>query len=224
MPHYSNNRYVITIDHREHAEILRKTLKETYHLTIQTEQLKIGDYKIFPDTVVERKTVNDFCLSIIDSRLFKQAYRLAQFAQNPILLVEGQTFSSRKHKISIEAVKGAFITLGQTFHIPILRSRDEEESAWYINCLLQQRRRVGRQSGVLSSSRPKRLNSQKQHLLRSLPGIGPKLAEQLLDQFGTVENIARAQKGELNKISGLGKKKIDSIYRVLHEDDIPYQV
>ena len=92
-----NSQNTVIIDHRENAEVLTNGLRAIYHVDIAIEQLELGDYKIFPDTLVERKTIDDFCLSIIDGRLFKQAYRLAHYTQNPVLLLEGETFKSRQY-------------------------------------------------------------------------------------------------------------------------------
>ncbi len=204
----STGKEMILVDHREHAEMLLNELRDEFHVTIRIEELKVGDYSIPPDTIVERKTVDDFCLSIIDGRLFRQAYRLSSITRNPVILIEGKSFTQLNHKITLDSVKGALVTLAQTFRIPVLRSRNQTESAWYLHCLLQQRKRIGQKSGVLTSSRPKRLSTQKVHVLRSLPGVGPKLANNLLAEFVTIENICKANQKDLEKIPGLGKRKL----------------
>ena len=67
----------IIIDHREHANELKDCLQEHYTFIVSVEHLTLGDYSFGVNTIVERKTTHDFCLSIIDGRLFKQAWRLA---------------------------------------------------------------------------------------------------------------------------------------------------
>ncbi len=212
----------IMVDHRENAEVLLKDLKEHHYLVVEKTHLEIGDYKIFPDIILERKTVDDFCLSIVDGRLFRQAFRLVQLTENPILIIEGSTFANRNHKVSIESIKGALVTLAQTYRLPVIRSSNQKDSAWYINLLCRQRKRIGQNSGVLSSYRPKRLNKQKEYLLRSLPGVGPKLAKSILRQFETIENVAHATQKDLAEIDGLGEKKSEKIYQVLHESQSEY--
>lgn len=219
-----DERYTIMMDHRENAEILLQELRNVYQISISVKQLKLGDYQVYPNTTIERKTIDDFCLSIIDGRLFRQAYRLAQYTENPIFIVEGETFTKRQYDITLDAIKGAFVSLAQTFRIPLLRSRDQKESAWYMNSLLDQRRRIGQNSGVLTSSRPKRLATQKAYLLRMLPGVGPKLAKTLLNEFETIQNIVKANRDDLERIPGLGKKKADKIFQVLHEDHAGYDI
>ena len=77
----------IAVDHRENADELVAELRRA-GCSVVFEQLRFGDYRIQPDTIVERKTVDDFCLSIIDGRLFRQAYLLAAHVHRPIILVE----------------------------------------------------------------------------------------------------------------------------------------
>ncbi len=220
----SDRRCTIEVDHRENVNLLLSELRDVYGVDVHHTQLTIGDFRIPPDTVLERKTVDDFCLSIVDRRLFRQAYRLAQITENPLILIEGRTFTTRSHDIHLDSIKGALVSLAQTFRIPVLRSRDQKESAWYIHSLLNQRRRVGTNHGVLTSSRPKRLATQKAHVLRSLPGIGPKLAKSLLDEFDTIENIARADRLDLEKVPGMGPRKAEKILQVLREEATPYDV
>ena len=122
----------ITVDHREHAQELITELRARYGFSIELKQLKLGDYYIPPDTIVERKTVHDFGVSILDGRLFQQAYRLVEHANNAILLIEGSSFNLAKPHIKIASIKGAMITLAQTFRLPVLRSKDVADSAWYL--------------------------------------------------------------------------------------------
>ena len=62
----------ILIDHREHADSLINYLTRQHAMTVEIHQLKYGDYHIYPDNVVERKTTVDFCLSIIDGNLLNR--------------------------------------------------------------------------------------------------------------------------------------------------------
>ena len=137
------------IDHRENADILIDSLSEKYGFEIELTTLKYGDYFIEPDITIERKTTKDFLISIIDGRLFKQAYRLAEFTRRPIILVEGRHYYGTGLDFSMESVKGVLITLAQTFHIPVLRSVDENDTAWYLNQMFEQRSRVGSNKGSL---------------------------------------------------------------------------
>ena len=49
-----------------------------------------------------------------------------------------------------------------------------------------------------------------------------KMAKILLDHFDSVENIVKASREELGIVPRLGEKTVEKIYKVLHEEDIPY--
>ncbi|MBU4312722.1 MAG: hypothetical protein KJ706_08400 [Candidatus Omnitrophica bacterium] len=53
--------------------------------------------------------------------------------------------------------------------------------------------------------------------MQGLPGVGPKLAIQLLDHFGTVEKVITASEKELLQIRGLGKIKAKRIRQIVSQ-------
>lgn len=212
------DRPTIIIDHREHADVVMTCLLEQYDFAVSVEHLKLGDYSIAGNTVIERKTTRDFCLSIIDGRLFKQAWSLANYRGTAIMIVEGLSYiTDHEIDITINAVKGALITLAHTFSLPLLRTRNQQDSAWHLNQLYQQQQHIGEGTRPIHGYTPKTLSSRKSHLLRALPGIGPKTAKSLLDEFGSVTNIVTASESDLLKIYGLGPKTVKQIQDVLRE-------
>ncbi|WP_027179302.1 excinuclease ABC subunit UvrC [Maridesulfovibrio bastinii] len=64
---------------------------------------------------------------------------------------------------------------------------------------------IGRQR---KSRKKKTLNSE----LLSMPGIGPKTARLLWDNFNSVEDMKKASTEELSAIEGIGQKKAEQIY------------
>ncbi|MBN1864505.1 MAG: hypothetical protein JW808_06355 [Victivallales bacterium] len=212
----------IEIDDRERAEILREAL-QSLGFEIVARRLSVGDYLLPGGTVVERKTIDDFCLSVIDGRLFTQARSLSIKTERPLILIEGPGFNNRSVQISIEAVKGALITLAQTFRVPVLRSRDEQDSAWHIKQLVLQQELMGTHPGPVSKSRGRITSRRKEQILRAFPGIGPSMAKKLLDGFGSIANIASASPDELRKIQGLGPKTARKIINILREKQAEYK-
>ncbi|MEM4248153.1 MAG: ERCC4 domain-containing protein [Candidatus Nanoarchaeia archaeon] len=212
----------ITVDSRENADELFQALTEIYGFEIIRKQLQLGDYFLPPDTTIERKTTNDFAISIIDGRLFKQAYRLVEITENPILIIEGESFQGLN--VSNNAIRGALICLAQTFRIPVLRTKDQKDTAWHINQLCEQRERIGSNKGARKGYLPKKLETQKEYILRSLPGVGTKIAKILLDEFGSVKNLANAEEQEIAKVPGIGKTKATKIYQILRENKSPYGI
>ncbi len=213
----------VFVDDREDAAELCSCLETEHGLIPYEKRLHLGDYFIPPDTLIERKTITDFCRSLASGRLFRQTYALMNYTDNPILLIEGSSFHPNETGIALEAVKGTLITLAQTFRLPVLRTRDQKDSAWYLNRLLLQRRRIGENRGTLQGYCPKKLDIRKRYVLESLPGVGAKLATALLEYFGTVENVAQATKEQLSDVPGVGPNKAEDIDRVLREDPPVYR-
>jgi ERCC4-type nuclease len=206
----------IIVDHREHADLLIETLSSQYCFNVEVTTLKLGDYFIKPDITVERKTTKDFIVSIIDGRLFRQAFRLVKCTKRPVIIIEGKSFHDEN--ISIESVKGALITLAQTFHIPVLRTVNEHDTAWYLNQMFEQRDRVGRNKGSLYGYKGKKVETQKIHLLRTLPCIGSETAKKLLEHFDSITEIVNASEKELQNVSGIGKISAKKIKSVVSEE------
>ncbi|MCF7791168.1 MAG: hypothetical protein K9L78_04735 [Victivallales bacterium] len=73
----------VIADHRESADLLIQTLKSQYNFQVEIRTLKYGDYYIKPDLFIERKTTKDFLVSIVDGRLFKQAFHLSKYTKRP---------------------------------------------------------------------------------------------------------------------------------------------
>ena len=50
-----------------------------------------------------------------------------------------------------------------------------------------------------------------------IPGVGPKLAKALMDQFGSVGAVRQADAAALAQTPGVGPKLAETIYAHLHE-------
>ena len=84
----SINDYRISIiaDDRERKSEVIQHLSEMKNVSVGIKRLCLGDYLVNNRLVFERKTLNDFALSIIDGRLFSQAIRLAISKYKSLLL------------------------------------------------------------------------------------------------------------------------------------------
>ena len=212
----------IVVDHREHVTELIGLLRDRYGFEVKVLTLKSGDYFIDPDVLIERKTVRGFVVSIIDGRLFKQAYQLSNYSGRAIIILEGRNFKELDINFNIESIKGALITMVQTFGIPVLRTLNEADTAWYLNRLYEQRSRVGSRLGCLAGYKSKKIKKQKLQLLRTLPGIGRKTSEDLLKYFDSIADIANASEKELQEVPGIGKISAKRIKNVLSDEFTGY--
>ncbi len=126
--------------------------------------------------------------------------------------------------LPIHCVKGALISLAQTFRIPVLRTRNPEDTAWHFNQLFLQRDRIGSNRGARKAYRPKRLDNQKKAVLKSIPGIGDKAATALLEKFESVADVFAAKTDDLLSVHGIGRKTAAKIREIVREDHSPYIV
>lgn len=209
------------MDCREVAPDLARELAEIHGFELRRALMPLGDYLIGQDTLVERKTTRDFALSVIDGRLFDQAYRLVTRADNAFLVVEGLSFQTDL-QVDLNALRGALITLAQTFRLPVLRTRDQADTAWTFARLFEQRQRLGSHSGPLRAGSPRRLRTRKERVLRALPGVGVETARRLLDHFGSVRAVIAASADELQQVPGVGPKRAASLLETVHEEPAPW--
>jgi len=108
------------------VDVREKNMAKLLHnyANIELKTLEVGDYVLSDRVVVERKTAEDFVNSIIDKRLFSQLKNLKK-VEKPLLIVEGENFS-RLHE---NALKGAILSIILDFGIPIIFTKNAEETA-----------------------------------------------------------------------------------------------
>lgn len=121
--------FTIKIDDRECNEILLGVLKKEKDTTIHFCRLPAGDYQVDECLLVERKTITDLSASIKDGRLFQQAGKLASVPMQSMIILEGTSSMIQSFGLTREAIQGALVTLSLIYKIPLLRSKNPEETA-----------------------------------------------------------------------------------------------
>jgi len=120
----------IVVDDRERCSGVAEALLKRSGVTIAVRRLQLGDYQVVDSLVVERKTLADFALSVRDGRLFSQVSRLVRSTRDrPCLILEGTVKRYPRLSISRAAFQGALITAMVVFGLPVLRSRNPDETA-----------------------------------------------------------------------------------------------
>jgi ERCC4-type nuclease len=200
----------VIIDDREPISVEKELLAKG-NLLVQRKRLDVGDYIFDNDLLVERKTVFDFCASIKDGRLFKQVSKLAKGKIPTILVLEGKQKDFNKTDFSVQAILGIIVSISFGFKIPILRSKDIEET---VAIMLQgykqltkdmlQDERIYPRKGIFKK-RKDRSFKQKIHILEGFPGIGVDRAERLLDHFGSLKAVFDADFESLLNVPGFGR-------------------
>jgi ERCC4-type nuclease len=193
----------IIADYREKNSLVPASLIKL-GFKIKFQELKVADF-IVKETAIERKTVSDFISSMINRRLIKQLEEIQQYSSK-LLIIEGieekELYSdNQENKINPNAIRSFLLSIVLKHKIPIIFTKNAEDTARFISVLYK------KSQGEASLNASKKSFSKKeqlQYILESFPGIGPKTAKKLLENFGNIKNIINSPLEELEKI--LGKK------------------
>jgi len=208
----------IIVDNRESAcpvvsELARLGARITF------SQLEVGDYVLSERVCVERKTVNDFTSSIIDSRLFQQAKLLSDSYEIPVLLIEGRDVYAPLSNIRPGAIRGAIAALITGYKTVLLWSRDAKESAELIYAIaLREQKELKKHLQVRGEKKPETVADQQVFLLSGLPLVERATAIKLLKYFKTPIRVFNASEQDLQQVEGIGDVKARRIREVLTKE------
>lgn len=198
----------ILADYREFQSGI-PTLLLNKQIEITLKNLEAGDYLINDQILVERKTKEDFVLSLMNNRLFNQCLKLKRSLKYPLLIIEGNPYNTN-HKINRQAVKGALLSVSVAWQIPVFFSKNVEETAELLimagKQMLQEKMLILRKG-----YKPKKQKNHQLYFLQGLPAVGPSLAYRLLLHFGSIEKIIKATEKQLLTVNGIGKGKARKI-------------
>lgn len=196
---------LVIADDREPGPVLQ-ALRALPRVRVSVKRLALGDYRVDDRLLVERKSLQDFSVSVIDGRLFSQAKRLAASAIPTAIILEGTAADLSETGIRREALQGAMVSLSLIFGIPILRSRDPNETARLILYAANQLHAVSSGVAVRRGWRPRGKRRTQIAILQGLPGVGPRRAKTLLERFGSVQGVLTADPSSLEELPGIGAK------------------
>ncbi len=210
---------VIADDREARADVVQHLLARP-DCEVIIRRLRLGDYQIAGRLLVERKRWPDLVASIVDGRLFRQACRLAGSPLHTAVLLEGSEEDFAECTMTREAIQGALISLSVILGIPVLRSRDAEESARLMLYASRQLRSVISGAVARPGYRPKSKLRTQLRILQGLPDVGPVRAARLLDKYGSVEAVLTAGREDLTLVPGIGKVAAERIRWAVTEPDI----
>ena len=199
---------------KEKKRVVSQIYLTAIGIKTEIKTLQIGDYIVGPETVVERKSIQDLISSVFDGRLFDQCSRLKEHFQNPILLVEGNVDEIESITENPLVFYGALSTVAIDFKIPIIPTPNASHTAKLLVSLCSKKESI---KGPFLKKIKKSNNIQKQQLsvLCSLPGIGEKIAIRILEKYGSPFIALSATSKELGKIPGLGETRAKKIKGML---------
>ncbi|MDH2907562.1 MAG: ERCC4 domain-containing protein [Candidatus Nitrosotalea sp.] len=207
----------MVIDERERKSGIPDLIK---HIGVKVEMvtLPVGDYIVAPETIVERKSVNDFISSVFDGRLFDQCSRLKEHFEHPAIVIEGNVDEIDKITENPLVFYGAMSSVILDFKIPVIPTPNASHTA---KLLISMCARQGAVKGPFLKKIRKSgsLKQQQLSILCSLPGVGEKLATRMLEKFGSTSNSLNASSVELSKINGMGEARAQKIRKILDAQD-----
>ena len=228
----------LLVDYRERhlADLLEGACEE-----IAFVHLPLGDYFLTSDLnalMVERKTTKDFFSSIRSNRLWDQLLRMMKAEQvleysvtRRILLVHGSFedyFQSVDYGCLNDLLKhwsqlmGAYLEIIYVYNTPIVYAESDVAFRAFMR-ILAKREAEGKNDKLpvarwyrrpVGASLP--VKERRRYILSGLPYIGDKLAQNLLEHFSTISEIACASVDELEEVPKIGKKKAELIHRIFH--------
>jgi DNA excision repair protein ERCC-4 len=203
----------IVADTREVASGIPAEL-ERRGVYVQRKLLDVADY-VVGSYAIERKTVRDFISSLYSGRLFEQAQRIGMAYQKFILIVEGDEQEALSEMKNPNAYWGALLSLTLDFDFKPFFTQNQRETADLL-CLLAKRRARGNERPLLvRKPRMGEIRDWQLGVLESLPSIGPKLAEKLLNAFGSVRSVVLASRMELAVKGGIGEERARKIRELI---------
>jgi len=211
--HRTTSSFKDVVVHVDSREMRSEVVKRLYEKAVVKVENLNADYVVSDRVAIERKTVDDFVESIVDKRLFDQLIELKRNYEKPILMVEGDGIYRR---LNPSAIRGALATIIVDLGIPIIFTRNSEETAEFILSLarreqLARDREVSPHYGKTKMT----LKEQIEYVVSSISDVGPVIARNLLEHFQTIENIAKADVEDLMKVPKVGRKIAEKIVRIM---------
>ncbi|HSB57403.1 MAG TPA: ERCC4 domain-containing protein [Nitrosopumilaceae archaeon] len=201
------------VDERERKSGIPDLLR-ALGVKVELTNLPIGDYIVAPETVVERKSIQDFISSVFDGRLFDQCNRLKEHYGHPAILLEGNVDVIDEITENPLVFYGALSSIVLDFKIPIIPTPSASHSAKLLISMCA-RQNISKGPFLKKIKKSDDIQRQQLSVLCSLPGVGEKLATRMLEKFGSPSNTLKASYTELTKIQGLGESRALKIRKML---------
>jgi Fanconi anemia group M protein len=200
----------VVLDHREVPSGLADRVASRWP-SVRVGCLEVGDVRVGPRVLIERKTLSDFAASVRDGRLFRQAYALVGASSRPMLILEG-TDASDLVGVSPESLRGLLLSLAIGYRVPVLRTSSVEETAEYLARIA---RREQRRRWKPGDARVVTEGARALDVLAAIPGVGESRALSLLGTFGSVAGVAAAEEKALRQVEGIGRVLARALVRIL---------
>ncbi|MHC1600094.1 MAG: helix-hairpin-helix domain-containing protein, partial [Candidatus Methanospirareceae archaeon] len=114
--------------------------------------------------------------------------------------------------------RGALTAIAIDFGVPILMSKDAEDTALMLAAIAKREQQDHGREIVMHGKRSAMMLPQQQvYVVSAISNIGPVVAKNLLKHFGTVAAVMGASREELMAVELVGPKTADRIREVVAE-------
>jgi len=214
-----DERIKVIIDHRELRSNVARILEEK-GVDVNIETLDVGDYIVSDRTCIERKTTYDLLDSLFskDRALFEQLSNLKSSYDRPILLIEGNDLYTIRN-VSPNVIRGLLSSIVIDFNIPIIMSRDYDDSAGLIYSMAEREQKKEKRIPAIHGGKTKKTLMEKQeYIVSALPNVGLNTAKSLLSHFGSIKSVFNAKTEELMNVENIGKKTAQDIRDIINKE------
>lgn len=205
----------IIVDERERPSGVAEQLRSLGAM-VEYRVLDIADYIVGP-YAVERKSVRDFVSSLYSGRLFDQGYRLGEVYQTRILIVEGDLWEAIDRQKNPRSLWGAIISAVLDFGLNTFFTPDQKQTGQFLYTLAKGSRYKSGIKGpplIVRKPRSRDVKLIQLSVLSGLPGVGPRLAKQLLDYFGSMRRVFTASTTDLAVGARIGRVRALALMRL----------
>jgi DNA excision repair protein ERCC-4 len=106
-------------------------------LNFERKRMKVGDYK-FNDIIVERKTIDDFCSSILDKRIEHQVENMKIESEEKFIIIIGN-IKDRKVNIHENCILGKICSLVYKHNIKVIQCENDEQFLYILKNLYEKK-------------------------------------------------------------------------------------
>ncbi len=196
---------------------------------IRYMSLRRGEFLLSDKIGIKYMTAEAFDQSVKSRNIYREIVDVKREYIEPVLIIEGN-IKGAAVSLDLTVWQAAEIFISVVNRIPIIRTANNVETAQLLFMLAAQ---VGAGFDIAASMASEEATTAPaavaiednggdpmRRIVRSLPDVGPALAEALLAHFGSLAGLCAAGREELKRVTGVGPKRAKHIYDFLHQKQV----
>ena len=213
----------LQIDSNERGKLCDAVIRKANSagLIVERKTLVVGDY-LLGGACGEAKSIGDFLHSCDSGHLWKQLDNMDANYERFFLLIHGTIKEYVKlHKKPYSAIQsklvGLIARIMSDFDCQVFFTANTSEAAQFVIKLHNKLHKPASRHGAQAIRRVT-TNDVRKDVLLAIPGVGPTMADRLLKECGSIEEMLYME--SLKKVKGLGDKMAKRIIAVLTSEGV----